>query len=101
MRDCVIIANRFARPLHARRAPGVGAIIGFSIEFQQQKPRFQETCMEDAKHFINNRWVAPSGRETIPVVDPSDGQIFAQIARGSAADIDLAVAAARAAFKGD
>ena len=57
--------------------------------------------MEDAKHFINNRWVAPSGRETIPVVDPSDGQIFAQIARGSAADIDLAVAAARAAFEGD
>ncbi len=56
--------------------------------------------MEDAKHFINNRWVAPSGNETIPVVDPSDGRMFAQIARGTSADIDRAVAAARAAYEG-
>lgn len=56
--------------------------------------------MEEAKHFINNRFVAPSVGETIPVVDPSDGQIFAQIARGTPADIDRAVAAARAAYEG-
>ncbi len=56
--------------------------------------------MEDAKHFIDNRWVAPSVNETIPVVDPSDGQIFAQIARGTTADIDSAVAAASAAERG-
>ncbi|WP_157056027.1 aldehyde dehydrogenase family protein, partial [Candidatus Burkholderia verschuerenii] len=56
--------------------------------------------MEDARHFIDNQWVAPSVGETIPVVDPSDGRIFAQIARGTPADIDRAVAAARRAYNG-
>jgi aldehyde dehydrogenase (NAD+) len=57
--------------------------------------------MEEAKHFIGGGWVAPSSRETIDVIDPSDGQPFAHIARGNAADIDAAVAAARAAFDGE
>ncbi len=56
--------------------------------------------MEDARHFIDNQWVAASNSETIPVVDPSDGQIFAQIALGTPADIDRAVSAARAAYDG-
>jgi aldehyde dehydrogenase (NAD+) len=56
--------------------------------------------MEEAKHFIGGEWVAPSTRETIEMIDPSDGQPFARIARGNAADIDAAVTAARAAFEG-
>ncbi len=56
--------------------------------------------MENAKHFIDNQWVVASNSETIPVVDPSDGQIFAQIARGTPADIDRVVSAARAAYDG-
>jgi len=52
------------------------------------------------QHFIANRWVAPSSGESIPVVDPSDGQVFDAIARGNAADIDLAVRAARSAYEG-
>ncbi|MBL8383842.1 MAG: aldehyde dehydrogenase family protein [Burkholderiales bacterium] len=51
-------------------------------------------------HFIANRWVAPAGGGTIPVVDPSDGAVFAYVARGNAADIDAAVGAARAAHDG-
>jgi aldehyde dehydrogenase (NAD+) len=57
--------------------------------------------MEEAKHFTGGDWVAPSNLETIDVIDPSDGQPFARIARGNAADIDAAVAAARAAFNGE
>jgi aldehyde dehydrogenase (NAD+) len=49
-------------------------------------------------HFIGNRWVAAAGGESLPVTDPSTGQAFARIARGNAADIDAAVAAARRAF---
>ena len=56
--------------------------------------------MEEAKHFIGNQWVAAASHETIPVLDPSDGQIFAQLARGNAADIDRAVQAARHAYEG-
>jgi aldehyde dehydrogenase (NAD+) len=56
--------------------------------------------MEEARHFIGGEWHAPAGGETIPVLDPSDGQPFAQLARGNAADIDLAVTAARRAYEG-
>ena len=50
------------------------------------------------QHFINNRWSAPASGESIPVIDPSDGQVFDALARGNAADVDLAVRAARTAF---
>jgi aldehyde dehydrogenase (NAD+) len=49
-------------------------------------------------HFIDNRSVPPSSGQSIPVIDPSDGCEFAQIARGNTADIDRAVRAARGAF---
>ena len=53
---------------------------------------------EGRHHFIGNRWVAAAGGESLPVVDPSSGEVFARIARGNAADIDAAVQAARRAF---
>ncbi len=52
------------------------------------------------QHFIANRWYEPRLGQSIPVLDPSDGQVFEQIARGCPADIDGAVAAARRAFGG-
>jgi aldehyde dehydrogenase (NAD+) len=52
------------------------------------------------QHFIGNRWVAPSSGESIPVIDPSDGQTFDAIARGNASDVELAVGAARQAYEG-
>jgi aldehyde dehydrogenase (NAD+) len=61
----------------------------------------KEPRMEEAKHFIRNGWQAPSGGETIDAIDPSDGKPFTRIARGTPADIDAAVAAARAAFEGE
>ena len=51
-------------------------------------------------HFINNQRVAGSTGETIPVLDPSDGQVFAHLARGNGEDIRKAVAAARKAADG-
>lgn len=57
--------------------------------------------MPEATHFIGNQWVAPAKSPAIPVIDPSDGQPFTQIARGDAEDIDRAVTAARAAFDGE
>ena len=52
-------------------------------------------------HFIDNRAVPAAGGESLPVVDPSDGSTFAQIARGDARDIDVAVRAARRAYDGE
>ena len=49
-------------------------------------------------HFIANEWVATRTRESIPVVDPSNGRHLGEIARGSEQDVERAVAAARAAI---
>lgn len=49
-------------------------------------------------HYIGNAWHPGSGGDSIPVVDPSTGQQFGTLARGTAADIDAAVASSRAAI---
>src|SRR5437762_1662060 len=51
-------------------------------------------------HFIANRFVASNSGATLPMIDPSDGSAFAEIARGNAADIDAAVRAAMSARDG-
>lgn len=53
------------------------------------------TAAAGLHHFIGNRWIAAATGQSIDVIDPSDGQPFARIARGAAADIDAAVRAAR------
>ena len=47
--------------------------------------------------FIDGAWQAPAAGEYFDTVDPSNGEKLASIAQGSAADIDAAVQAARAA----
>jgi aldehyde dehydrogenase (NAD+) len=48
--------------------------------------------------YIDGQWVQPSGAKTLDVIDPSTEEAFATIALGEQADVDKAVAAARAAF---
>ena len=47
------------------------------------------------QNFIANAAHTSSSGRTIPMVDPSDGQLFDEIQRSNAADIDVAVHAAR------
>jgi aldehyde dehydrogenase (NAD+) len=54
--------------------------------------------MHEHGNLIGGRWRA--GRATLPVVNPSDGSEIGHIARGGAAEIDAAVAAAQAAMDG-
>jgi aldehyde dehydrogenase (NAD+) len=51
--------------------------------------------------FIGGRWVAPVSGDTLPLENPSTGETIGGIARGTGADIDAAIAAARAALEGD
>jgi aldehyde dehydrogenase (NAD+) len=51
-------------------------------------------------NFIANQHLASASGQTLEVIDPSDGLPFEQIQRSQASDIDLAVTAARSAFKG-
>ncbi|MFG3618663.1 aldehyde dehydrogenase [Nocardia sp. NPDC047654] len=50
------------------------------------------------KLFIGGGWVNPATQRTFEVVSPATEQPLARVAEGSEADIDAAVAAARAAF---
>ena len=50
--------------------------------------------------FINNEWVDAKSGKTIPVVDPATGRQIATVADAGPADVDAAVAAARAALEG-
>jgi len=51
--------------------------------------------------FIDGKWQAPVENQTLPLINPSNGQALCNIARGTAADIDLAVNAARASLDGE
>ena len=49
---------------------------------------------------IDGKWVSSIAGETIDVINPCDAKVFGKIDRGTAADIDLAVHAARRALDG-
>jgi aldehyde dehydrogenase (NAD+) len=50
------------------------------------------------KLFIGGEWVDPAGSDTIEVISPHTEEVVGRVPDGTAADMDRAVAAARAAF---
>src|SRR5215468_9960786 len=50
------------------------------------------------QNYINGQWVNRSSNETFAVYDPSTEEVIAHVAQATAADVDKAVKAARAAF---
>lgn len=50
------------------------------------------------KMLIGGRWIAARDERSLPVVAPQDGQEYDRIARGTAHEVDMAVAAARDAL---
>ncbi|MGP4100194.1 aldehyde dehydrogenase family protein [Nonomuraea sp. KM90] len=57
------------------------------------------TTVKTATHWIGGRSV-PGSTQMIDVVNPATGAVVAQVPEGTTADVDRAVAAARAAFPG-
>ncbi|PKV82180.1 aldehyde dehydrogenase family protein [Nocardia fluminea] len=55
---------------------------------------------EYLKFYIDGQWVDPAEPRTMDVVNPATEQVCGTVAVGTAADVDRAVAAARAAFPG-
>ncbi|XP_063770299.1 aldehyde dehydrogenase X, mitochondrial [Pseudophryne corroboree] len=52
-----------------------------------------------SKLFINNEWYNAASGKTFPTVDPSTGKIITEVAEADKADVDIAVEAAKQAFK--
>src|ERR1700733_5710102 len=50
-------------------------------------------------HFIGGKWVPSAGGETFGTVNPATEEELAQVAAGTAEDVDRAVAAARTAYE--
>src|SRR5262249_56668056 len=59
----------------------------------EENPMYNEL-----KFYIDGTWVDPVEPRTLDVINPATEQPFAKISLGSAADVDRAVKAARAAF---
>lgn len=57
------------------------------------RPAFKEKY----GNYINGEWIAPLGGQYFEDISPIDGKAFAQVARSTAADIELALDAAHAA----
>lgn len=53
----------------------------------------------ELQFYINGEWVDPSTDATLDVINPATEQPIAKIAMGAQADVDRAVAAAKAAFE--
>lgn len=51
------------------------------------------------KFYINGEWVQPSTTDTLEVINPATEQVMDSVAMGGVADVDAAVAAAKAAFE--
>ncbi|MGV0782565.1 aldehyde dehydrogenase family protein [Mycolicibacterium sp. XJ775] len=49
-------------------------------------------------NYIDGKWAVSSGSTRIPVINPANDEVIAEVVAGTAADVDAAVAAARAAF---
>jgi aminomuconate-semialdehyde/2-hydroxymuconate-6-semialdehyde dehydrogenase len=58
------------------------------------------TALERIDHFISGDRVASTDAATMTSIDPTTREPWAEVARGSADDVDRAVQAARAAFDG-
>jgi betaine-aldehyde dehydrogenase len=54
--------------------------------------------MKNLKHWINGQWVASKDGKTRQIESPATNEIVAEVAEGSAADVDAAVQAAHTAF---
>ena len=61
-------------------------------------PTESPVALPPTKLLINNRWVASISGKTFPTINPATGEEICQVAEADAADVNLAVKAARAAF---
>jgi len=58
------------------------------------------TSLDRPHLYLGGEWVTPASTETIAVENPATEEVLAHVPAGTAADVDRAVAAARAAFDG-
>jgi gamma-glutamyl-gamma-aminobutyraldehyde dehydrogenase len=53
----------------------------------------------ETRHFIDGKFVESKKGKKFESINPATGEVIAEVTRGDAGDVDLAVKAARKAFK--
>jgi len=56
------------------------------------------TAVKRREMFIGGQWVAGSGSEGQPIINPATGERIAEVPKGTEADVDRAIRAARTAY---
>jgi aldehyde dehydrogenase (NAD+) len=84
---------------HEHIAGGVEPWQGAKVGQNSCKTQRSATMVDRLKFYIDGAWLAPASRKTLPVVNPATEEVLYEVALGSAADVDKAVAAARRAFE--
>src|ERR1700722_18922628 len=62
-------------------------------------PRENRVAVSATKLLTNNRWIPSQSGKTFATINPSTGEEICQIAEADAADVEIAVKAAREAFE--
>ncbi len=62
------------------------------------EPQSTQTPIKQTKILIDNKWVDSVSGKTFETINPATGEVLAKVAEADAADVDLAVKAARKAF---
>ncbi|KAF9445644.1 aldehyde dehydrogenase [Macrolepiota fuliginosa MF-IS2] len=62
-------------------------------------PTFKGSITVNTGLYINGKWVDPVEGGTVDVIDPANGKVITPVSIGTGKDIDIAVSAARQAFK--
>jgi len=84
--------------------PGVAprrAFVILALWGELQGPGKGAIVSTEAQILIDGGWREAAGGKTVSVVNPSDGELLAEIARGGAEDVDAAVQAAHRALAGE
>src|SRR2546430_6957547 len=56
------------------------------------------TAVKRREMFIGGEWVAGSGNASQEIINPATGEVIAEVPKGTEADVDRAVKAARRAY---
>src|SRR5205823_3166645 len=86
------------------RGPGpspIGDILRVAAQSRVRQEggyRQMATAVKRREMFIGGQWVAGSGSEGQAVINPATGETIAEVPKGTEADVDRAVKAARAAY---
>ena len=73
--------------------------LGVDWAYDPAPERTQVEIADRYHHFIDGAFVSSRGRKTFQTINPADESVLSTLDEGNQADVDRAVAAARAAFK--